>query len=414
MNNEDCLDIILKEYIDKLVQYLAKSFDKNKRNEPVPITHCNYRNTTAFIRAHSSNSKTIGMCSLYFLPGIHNRKNPIPKLYAAYPFIHYLQKDRRLSICYGKPHYTDYDADGKFDPKRNPYKLKNYTIHSNADWLNLFDNEILNRLEVKKRWPIDKLQNKIDENVPYYGDYGFDRLVIENFNIFTFNKRYDEIKTTLKFIFQDFESLILGLEDKDIIIVSFQVVDSKDPKIVDNQRNNISIEPEEKEKEDITKLQLSQNENLSQDLQEPQELNELDNMEPNEQIKAIYFRADKETGEKGEEYVFQKEKERLTMEGRVDLAEKVQNASSENRGYDILSYNIDGSERCIEVKSTKGDIETPFWFTRNELKCSQLNKEKYYIYRVVIKKTPEIVYTINGSFDDNTNFEALTYRATLK
>lgn len=51
-------------------------------------------------------------------------------------------------------------------------------------------------------------------------------------------------------------------------------------------------------------------------------------------------------------------------------------------GYDILSYEKDGNERYIEVKTTCGAKDTTFFITVNELEKSKQNPENYYLYRV--------------------------------
>ena len=51
-------------------------------------------------------------------------------------------------------------------------------------------------------------------------------------------------------------------------------------------------------------------------------------------------------------------------------------------GYDILSYDYEGNEKYIEVKTTKGDLSAPFYITRNELEKSKIVKDNYYLYRV--------------------------------
>lgn len=61
-------------------------------------------------------------------------------------------------------------------------------------------------------------------------------------------------------------------------------------------------------------------------------------------------------GKQGEELVFQHERSRLLAADRNDLAKKVEWTSEERgdgAGYDIRSFESDGKERLIEVKTTK-------------------------------------------------------------
>ena len=54
-------------------------------------------------------------------------------------------------------------------------------------------------------------------------------------------------------------------------------------------------------------------------------------------------------------------------------------------GYDIKSFNVDGTARFIEVKTTKQGIDTEFFMTPNEIEFSELNHESYFLYRVYVQ-----------------------------
>lgn len=90
-------------------------------------------------------------------------------------------------------------------------------------------------------------------------------------------------------------------------------------------------------------------------------------------------------GNEGEDAVVELEKDRLIKEGMPDLAKKVI-ATRETIGntakYDVLSYEIDGTERYIEVKTTKSGLHTKFHISEGEVQFSMDNKDKYYLYRV--------------------------------
>ena len=61
-------------------------------------------------------------------------------------------------------------------------------------------------------------------------------------------------------------------------------------------------------------------------------------------------------------------------------------------GYDVLSFNEDGSERHIEVKTTSGARDKPFDLTYTELAYSIKYPEKFMLYRLY-------------NFDDDTGTE---------
>jgi hypothetical protein len=112
-------------------------------------------------------------------------------------------------------------------------------------------------------------------------------------------------------------------------------------------------------------------------------------------LKLINFeeknRRNAKTGNIGEEIVIDNEKKYLISIGRTDLAKKVKRVSLEDMsaGYDILSYEKNGNQKLIEVKSTileKG-IRFTFNISTNEMEIAKKSKN-YYIY---------IVFAVNSS-----------------
>lgn len=51
-------------------------------------------------------------------------------------------------------------------------------------------------------------------------------------------------------------------------------------------------------------------------------------------------------------------------------------------GYDILSFEPDGRERLIEVKTTNGWERTPFHISRNEFQVSEERKADWHLLRL--------------------------------
>lgn len=91
---------------------------------------------------------------------------------------------------------------------------------------------------------------------------------------------------------------------------------------------------------------------------------------------------DKGLGVEGEKFVINFEKERLNNSGFPHLANEVLDVSQKNCGYDILSFDDDSKKRLIEVKTTKKNLNFPFFLTRNEVNTSKLNLTTYWLYRV--------------------------------
>lgn len=128
----------------------------------------------------------------------------------------------------------------------------------------------------------------------------------------------------------------------------------------------------------------------------------------------------KTIGYKGELLVMKSERERLIKEGRPDLSELLEHTSYEKgdgAGYDIKSFNVDGSIRYIEVKTTTLPIYSPIYITKNEIEFSKNKNESYYLYRVYnyCKETDSAdYYVVNGNVADFLNLEPISYKATFK
>jgi hypothetical protein len=106
-------------------------------------------------------------------------------------------------------------------------------------------------------------------------------------------------------------------------------------------------------------------------------------------------------GKSGEALVLQYEKWLLQRNGYSKLADKVEwisQSKGDGYGFDILSRNLDGSDKYIEVKTTKLIKETPFFFTINELQFSVENKERYHLYRIFNFDQEPKMFTRNGDF----------------
>lgn len=89
-------------------------------------------------------------------------------------------------------------------------------------------------------------------------------------------------------------------------------------------------------------------------------------------------------GEAGEKFIFEREKKRVEKYN-LGKDKKVIWASKEygdGLGYDILSYDANGNKKLIEVKTTDGRKDTPFYITNNELQKSIEEEKCFYLYRV--------------------------------
>jgi hypothetical protein len=89
----------------------------------------------------------------------------------------------------------------------------------------------------------------------------------------------------------------------------------------------------------------------------------------------------KNIGNGGESLVIQLEKKNLTEQGKPDLAAAVGKAL-DWQGYDILSYYPDGRSKFVEVKTTAGTNNRPFFWTWNERETMLKHAECYCLYRL--------------------------------
>ncbi len=127
--------------------------------------------------------------------------------------------------------------------------------------------------------------------------------------------------------------------------------------------------------------------------------------------------ANKCLGDLGEELIINYEKWRLAKEGSPGLAKDiawVAKDMGDGAGYDILSKNRDGSDRYIEVKTTKLGKLTPIYFTKNELQYSQANKNNYHLYRVFEYGSRVKFFDLQGSLDKMCNTEAISFMGHFK
>ncbi|MCT8138448.1 DUF3883 domain-containing protein [Anaerobacillus sp. CMMVII] len=124
----------------------------------------------------------------------------------------------------------------------------------------------------------------------------------------------------------------------------------------------------------------------------------------------------KSIGLKGEVFVLQHEKDSLNTE----LAEKVIHVSLEEgdgAGYDILSYDANGNPKFLEVKTTTGPKNTPFYLSENEKAFIEVYKEEAEIVRVYNFQEASgkgDIYRLNGKdFLNQVTLQAIAFKVTL-
>jgi Domain of unknown function (DUF3883) len=118
-------------------------------------------------------------------------------------------------------------------------------------------------------------------------------------------------------------------------------------------------------------------------------------------------------GRAGEELVLAFEHKRLWKAGQKTLAERIDHVSTkgDGHGFDILSFETDGRERLVEVKTTRFGAMNPFFASSNEVAVSEKRSVEYYVYRLFdFSKSPRL-FLLNGSMRSTCTLEAVQFRA---
>ncbi|MGI9282459.1 MAG: DUF3883 domain-containing protein [Endozoicomonas sp.] len=118
----------------------------------------------------------------------------------------------------------------------------------------------------------------------------------------------------------------------------------------------------------------------------------------------------------GESIVLEYEEQRLRQSGHKKLADKIEHTSrvvGDGTGYDILSYELSGKPRHIEVKTTRYGKETPFWLSANELGFSIDNSDSYFLYRLYnFRKGPRL-FMLQGAVNRHCQLKPQQYMAAF-
>ncbi len=125
-------------------------------------------------------------------------------------------------------------------------------------------------------------------------------------------------------------------------------------------------------------------------------------------------------GKAGEQFVFDLERQRLSMLGRDDLANQVcwvARDEGDGAGYDIRSFRGIGTgeeadqERLLEIKTTNGPKTTPFFITRNELRVSKKESEIFRVVRLYDFQRRARAYRLAPPLEDRVRLCPAIYSA---
>lgn len=119
-------------------------------------------------------------------------------------------------------------------------------------------------------------------------------------------------------------------------------------------------------------------------------------------------------GHAGELFVMELESRRLRAAGKKVLSDRIEHVAStqgDGLGYDVHSFEEDGSERLIEVKTTAFGELTPFYVSRNELSRSEIDAARYQVYRVFGFRERPRLFQLPGAIAATCVLEPSTYLA---
>lgn len=121
-------------------------------------------------------------------------------------------------------------------------------------------------------------------------------------------------------------------------------------------------------------------------------------------------------GRAGELFVVELEARRLRAAGKARLSDRVEHVADtqgDGPGYDVLSFEEDGRERLIEVKTTAFSELTPFYVSRNELARSEADAARYHLYRLFNFRNRPRLFGLQGAIAAHCRLDAVSYLARL-
>lgn len=121
-------------------------------------------------------------------------------------------------------------------------------------------------------------------------------------------------------------------------------------------------------------------------------------------------------GAAGEVFALDVEHRRLWEAGQHRLAERIEHVSQtrgDGLGYDILSFEPDGRERIIEVKTTSFGAMTPFFASNREVVVSEERPQNFKLYRVFKFREAPKVFVLSGALRETCVLDPVQYRVSL-
>ena len=116
----------------------------------------------------------------------------------------------------------------------------------------------------------------------------------------------------------------------------------------------------------------------------------------------------------GEKLVLEFEHKRLWQAGKKELANRIEHVADtagDHLGFDILSFETNGRERPIEVKTTRFGALTPFFASKNEVDVSEVREGEYHLYRLFNFIQQPKLFILPGSLRNTCSLDPIQFSA---
>lgn len=133
-------------------------------------------------------------------------------------------------------------------------------------------------------------------------------------------------------------------------------------------------------------------------------------------VKKNYFEQEARNaslGLAGERLVVEYERSRLISLNKEKLADRVEHVSvdqGDGAGFDVRSFDKNGKDHFIEVKTTRFRKESPFFISSNEVDFSRRNAEQYSLYRLYAFERNPRMFVLPGNVEKRVNLSAVSFR----
>lgn len=278
------------------------------------------------------------------------------------------------------------------------YKGKLLSVYFPEEYLNIFSRDHLNYFLNKLEIPYTKNDDEIEKRILLLGFKNNDA-VMRGWRMYEFTKfLYSSFGRPLK---QD------ELKQIDPTLLPSIPIDLPFPDLAKQEIYVVSIEP----------TAFNQNQ-YDEDIENEEIASDIIQTPTQKHICKVDFLRLKKIGDRGEELVVKAE--RAKHIANEELAKRIHRVSLENDslGYDILSFDENGNEMYIEVKTTTGNNLREFKFniSQNQINVAIANHNNYYLCFVwdVESRKPKLRMVKYSDIKDFLNLQVSHYVGRLQ